>query len=222
MSSPRPEVRIGDRERDLVTSVLQDALAEGRLTLEELDVRLDATLKARTYADLDALVADLPVEPPSAALTASRPVARSRQPVPPGHAPEDRLVLDAGWSSVARSGRWDLPPFLQLNGAMGTVKLNCLQANPLAPLIDIQVSGGMGNITIVVPDTWAANTDRLTSSWGSAKVKVSPTPGPDAPLLVLHGSVGWGWLKIRYANGLDRRRLEKQGLRGSPRPPLTR
>ena len=222
MSSPRPEVRIGDRERDLVTSLLQDALAEGRITLEELDARLDATLEARTYADLDALVADLPVDPPSTALTASRSVARARQPVAPGQSPEDRLVLDAGWSSVARSGRWDLPPFLQLNGAMGTVKLNCLQANPLAPLVDIQVNGGMGTITLVIPDSWAANTDRLTSSWGMARVKVSATPGRDAPLLVLHGSVGWGWLKVRYANGFERRRLEKQALRGSARPPLTR
>lgn len=37
MSQPRPELRIGDRERDLAASVLQDAVAEGRITLDELD-----------------------------------------------------------------------------------------------------------------------------------------------------------------------------------------
>ena len=31
--------------------MLQDALAEGRITLEELDGRLDEALQARTYVD---------------------------------------------------------------------------------------------------------------------------------------------------------------------------
>ena len=73
MSQPGPELRIGDRERDLVTTALQVALAEGRITLDELDTRLDAVLRARTFADLDPLVADLPIQPPSAA--AARPAA---------------------------------------------------------------------------------------------------------------------------------------------------
>ena len=222
MSSPRPELRIGDRERDLVASVLQDALAEGRITLDELDARLDGALRARTYADLDALVADLPVEPPSTALVGARPGVEPRLVVAPGTSSGDRLVLDAGWSSVTRSGRWDVPPFLQLNGAIGTIKLDCLQATPLAPAIDVYVNGGMGTITIVLPDSWAANTDRLTSSWGMSSVKVSAKPGPGGALLMLRGTVGWGWLTVRYANRLDRRKLEKQGLAGPDRPELTR
>jgi hypothetical protein len=212
MSSPRPELRIGDRERDLVASVLQDALAEGRITLDELDARLDATLRARTYGDLDALVADLPVEPPSTALTGARPGVETRLAVAPGTSRGDRLVLDAGWSSVTRSGRWDLPPFLQLNGALGSIKLDCQQATPLAPTIDVHINGGMGHITIVLPETWGANTDRLTHAWGMASLKVSAKPAAGSPLLVLHGSVGWGWLTLRYANRFDRRKLEKRSL----------
>jgi hypothetical protein len=212
MSQPRPELRIGDRERDLVASVLQDALAEGRITLDELDARLDAVLQARTFADLDPLVADLPVEPPSTALAPPRRGVESRLAVASGTSPDNRLVLDAGWSSVARSGRWDLPPFLLVNGAMSTVKLDCLQATPCADLIDIQVVPSMGIITIVMPESWAANTDRLTSSWGAAKIKVSAKPAAGAPLLVLHGSVGWGRLTVRYSNRLDRRKLTKAGI----------
>ena len=140
----------------------------------------------------------------------------------PGTSPDDPLVLDAGWSSATRSGRWDVPPFLLLNGALGTVKLDCLEATPLAPVVDVEISGGMGHITIVLPDDWAANADRVTNAWGMSSVKVGSRPGAGAPLLLLHGSVGWGWLTVRHANRFDRRRVEKRALGRDERPGLTR
>lgn len=221
MSEPRPQLRVGDRERDLVASVLQDALAEGRITLEELDQRLDAVLRARTFAELDPLVADLPVEPPSSALTRPRAGVESRLVVSPGISPHDPLVLDAGWSSVTRSGRWQIPPFLMVNGAIGTVKLDCLEATALAEVIDIEVVGGAGTITIVLPESWGANTDRLISSWGMARHKASTTPAPGAPLLLLHGSTGWGSLTIRNASRFDRRRMEKHRGQLPRRPEIS-
>ncbi|MEU6428329.1 DUF1707 domain-containing protein [Microbispora sp. NPDC046973] len=53
-------LRIGDRERDEVTRLLHDAFAQGRITREELDERLDATLSARRAEDLRRVTADLP------------------------------------------------------------------------------------------------------------------------------------------------------------------
>jgi len=50
-----------DRER--TTDVLKAAYTEGRLTKDEFDERTARVLAARTYADLHALVADLPVGP---------------------------------------------------------------------------------------------------------------------------------------------------------------
>lgn len=218
MSQQRPEVRVGDRERDLVVSVLQDALAEGRITVDELDERVEAALAARTFSDLDPLVADLPIEPPSAALTRFRPGVESRVQRAPGTAATDRLVLDAGWSSVTRTGRWEIPPYLLLNGSAGTVKLDCLLATPLAAVTDIEIVGGMGSIGIVVPESWGVNLDQLARSWGWARTKVSAEPAPGAPLLVLRGSLDWAWLTVRHANRLDLRKLEKAGIT-LPRPP---
>jgi hypothetical protein len=62
---PRPiqqdrSLRVSDRERDEVTTQLRDHAAEGRLTPEELDERVERALAARTGADLDAVLADLP------------------------------------------------------------------------------------------------------------------------------------------------------------------
>lgn len=50
-----------DRERTI--DVLKAAFGEGRLTKEEFDSRSGRVLAARTYADLAALVADLPSGP---------------------------------------------------------------------------------------------------------------------------------------------------------------
>src|SRR5438128_9801668 len=66
--------RASDRERDAVVQRVQDAFAEGRLNDDEFDERSRAALTARTHADLDALLADLP-----AATTATGPA-----PVLPG------------------------------------------------------------------------------------------------------------------------------------------
>jgi hypothetical protein len=197
-------IRIGDRERDAVATVLQKAAADGRLTMEELDDRLDAALRARTYADLDPLVADLSVELPSHALTAGRPV---KGPPSPGESREDPLRLDGGVSSEKRQGVWTVPPFIVINQGFGSVKLNFLEAVPKAQLIDVQVVGGAGSITLVVPDGWGVDAERVSKAWGTKTVKVPQQPAPGKPLLVLHGSLGVGRLKVRPPTRFQRRRL---------------
>ncbi|WP_084517973.1 DUF1707 SHOCT-like domain-containing protein [Microtetraspora niveoalba] len=58
--APRDGLRVGDRERDEVTRAVHDAFVQGRITREELDERLDATLAAKTEGDLRRVTADLP------------------------------------------------------------------------------------------------------------------------------------------------------------------
>ena len=50
-----------DRERTM--DVLKAAFGEGRITKEEFDLRASRTMSARTYAQLGAVVADLPSGP---------------------------------------------------------------------------------------------------------------------------------------------------------------
>jgi len=57
----RDQVRAGDADRDRVAGILGAAYSDGRLSKDEYDARLDAALSARTYADLDQVVIDLPV-----------------------------------------------------------------------------------------------------------------------------------------------------------------
>jgi hypothetical protein len=71
-----PALRASDAERERTATLLREHTAAGRLTPEELDERLDAAYAARTVAELDALVHDLPAEPRTGA-PASRPARSS-------------------------------------------------------------------------------------------------------------------------------------------------
>jgi hypothetical protein len=202
---PASNIRVGHRERDAVTAVLQEAAADGRLSMAELEERLEAALRARTYADLDPLVADLSVELPSRTLSGGHPQVKG--PPAAGYSPEDPLRLDGGMSSEKRRGVWTVPPFIRINQGVGSVKLNCLEATPAAQLIEIEVIGGAGSVVLVLPDGWAVDTDRLAKAWGSKSVKVPREPAPGKPLLVIYGSLGMGSFKVRPANWFDRRQI---------------
>jgi Domain of unknown function (DUF1707) len=52
--------RTSDADRDRVAELLRDHFAAGRLSREELDERLTATLSAKTVGDLRRVLADLP------------------------------------------------------------------------------------------------------------------------------------------------------------------
>lgn len=56
-------LRASDADRDAVADRLRRAAIEGRLDPDELDERLDTALRAKTYGELDRLVADLPGMP---------------------------------------------------------------------------------------------------------------------------------------------------------------
>jgi hypothetical protein len=79
----RATLRASDADRDQIAERLRKATAEGRLVAEELEERLEATFNARTYGELDAVVADLP----------SAPVRRRERPQPPVLNPVHLIAL---------------------------------------------------------------------------------------------------------------------------------
>jgi len=73
------EIRVGDAEREAVASQLRDHYADGRLTLDELNQRLDQVFAAKTRADLNTVTRDLPVAPqPATGGRALQAVPRQR------------------------------------------------------------------------------------------------------------------------------------------------
>jgi DNA-binding transcriptional ArsR family regulator len=58
--APAPGIRVGDADREAAAAALAEHFAQGRLTLDELSERLDATLTATTHGDLSEAARDLP------------------------------------------------------------------------------------------------------------------------------------------------------------------
>jgi Domain of unknown function (DUF1707) len=77
------QLRAAHADREQVIEALKVAFVYGRLTRDELDVRVSRALTARTRADLAALAADIPAVPsaPAAAGLARAPVPARRWPL---------------------------------------------------------------------------------------------------------------------------------------------
>jgi Domain of unknown function (DUF1707) len=131
--------RASDRERDAVVQRVQDAFAEGRLDDTEFDVRTRAALTARTHADLDVLLADLPAQ------TATPAAA----PAVPGRGP-GRFAI-ALKSSVRRAGRWRVPERYTTVIYKGGGWLDLRAAELSGPVTTFVAVAYKSRVTILVP-----------------------------------------------------------------------
>jgi len=75
---PSPVLRAGDADREAAGEALRRHHADGRIDTDELQDRISRCYGARTVAELDALLADLPSDPPPA----TRSWSYGRWPVP--------------------------------------------------------------------------------------------------------------------------------------------
>jgi hypothetical protein len=105
--SPDASVRASDAEREHHADQLREHAAAGRLTLEELDERLDRVYAARTHGELAPIVADLPAPVHAPARPATR--ARRGDLVP---FVAVNLVLIAIWAATGGGYFWPIWPLL--------------------------------------------------------------------------------------------------------------
>src|SRR5215217_2609423 len=100
---PDPALRASDAEREHHAGLLRGHAAQGRLTVDELEERLDRVYAASTRGELATVVADLPAsEPPR------RP--RRRPPVRPELVPflAVNLLLIAVWAATGAGYFWPI------------------------------------------------------------------------------------------------------------------
>lgn len=128
----RGRLRASHADREHVIVMLKIAFVQGRLTKDELDVRLGQTFAARTYADLATLTADIPAglaeaqsprEPArSSAWNAAKFAAFAA--IGPG------LVALAAAAGNEQLGRWLMPfafVFMMTSIVAGAVMLDAWQ-----------------------------------------------------------------------------------------------
>ncbi len=91
----RPDLRIGDAEREAAAAELREHYAQGRLSLAEFNQRIDAVFGAVTRADLSRVTSDLPHVMPRPALLPAGTRQQSWQDAGPGSGSSRRLRLPA-------------------------------------------------------------------------------------------------------------------------------
>lgn len=139
-------LRISDDERHQVAEILREAAGEGRIDLDELDQRLEATYAARTYADLVPITFDLPAHRPDAHPAPPVPPARP-SPVVVGPDHESHVAIMSG---LNRRGAWVVPRRMSVFAMMGGADLDLREASFAAQEVVITVNAFMGGAQITV------------------------------------------------------------------------
>ncbi len=176
--------RASDRERDAVVQRVQDAFAEGRIDDAEFDERTRAALTARTHADLDVLLADLPAETAAAGT------------VPAVAGPGPGRFAIALKSSVRRAGRWRVPERYTTVVYKGGGWLDLRAAELSGPVTTFVTVAYKSRVTILVPP----NVRVEMTGFGVTQGQDDEDPGyrlpADAPVIHVRGIAYKGTVEI--------------------------
>jgi hypothetical protein len=198
---PAEGVRASDAERDATVERLSQATGEGRLTLEEFSDRMEVATTARTRAELDQLVTDLP------ASGSAGTVSVGAQAGPSWHiSPIGGLNIFGPW----RMGRHVIVATL-----IGGARLDLSQAELAAPEVTLTKVSLVGGVSVRVPSGIRVEASGL-SLLGGTRVEGAPDPGPGAPTIHIRAFSVIGGTRIRR-DGPGRRSAAERLDRGTDR-----
>ena len=184
-SVPAPDMRASDADRDRVIDILRAATADGRLTADEFNERMEAALASRTFRELAPLTADL----------ATASARRAPEPEPA----EDVIRIDQRGGSVQRTGRWVVPLRMELRPSWCDVTIDFTDAviRHDTLLVDMRMRGG--SLILVVGPGIVVDANSLVTRY--TDVVIHPTTEPDTPVRLrihLAGRMRYGYIEARY------------------------
>ncbi|BCI55301.1 hypothetical protein NIIDNTM18_45790 [Mycolicibacterium litorale] len=183
-------LRISDADRAEARRLLERAVGEGMLTLDEFTERVDIVLAARTRGDLAAVLGDLPLD-------AQKTTALE---------PTEPMVLRGRMTSLTRRGRWVAPPRILLDSRMCDTTLDFRSAVLQSPVVSIHVDDYCSSTEIILPDDATANLDAVRATAGSVTVSVDTSPPSQRLHVVVDGRVRMGSVTVRHPFGAALRR----------------
>src|SRR5437868_3542350 len=145
--SGTPKMRASDADREQAAHVLREAAGDGRLTLEELDERLDAVYAAKTYAELSPITRDLPV--PGTSTPPAPPSGVDFRPVEGAPSWRGGIGIMSGFQ---RSGVWNVPRRFAAFTFWGGGRIDLREARFAEGEVTIRALAVMGGVEIIVPD----------------------------------------------------------------------
>lgn len=161
----QPGVRASDAEREETVSRLSVAAGEGRLTLEELGVRVSSAYSATTRAELEHVLVDLPV-----------PVSETGtvEPVEPRRKPKRHWIVSI-MGEHHRDGRWRMSPRTTVVTVMGESSIDLRGAVLDGRQAKISSYLMMGEMRLIVPRGVEVEVTGFVLM-GSRKVRVEDAP----------------------------------------------
>ncbi|MEV0411097.1 DUF1707 domain-containing protein [Streptomyces sp. NPDC050448] len=202
---PLPELRASDADRERVAERLRDAVAEGRIDMEEFEERLEAAYTSKTYAELEPLTRDLPAPggaPMAVAASAPGPAVTPADRSWPSRVGGDGLPAAASpavavMSSFQRKGNWTVPARLDAVAFWGGGELDLREANFAEREVVINCVAIMGGIQITVPPGVDVDV-RGFGFMGAFDQRDTPGPvAPGAPRVVVTGFAFWGGIEVK-------------------------
>lgn len=200
------DLRCSDVDRERVAEALRKAAADGRLTLAELEDRLEATFNARTYGDLQPITKDLPEgaypvpgQPrpiwgsDAARRRAGQPVARGEPELPAERS--ERIV--AVLSSQKRQAVWHSPRRIDATAVLGDVTLDFREAAVPDDEVVVNVGVVLGSVKLVVPSGADVRTEDVANLLGEVKHKVDGRGDGSGPVYRVRGFVLLGEVTVR-------------------------
>lgn len=210
---PEPfRLRASHADRERVAGVLNTAMAEGRITVPELEERLEAVYRAQLIGELEPITRDLPGHDQlwsgPAARTAGAPAEIAGGRI--GGRP-DGTVAVAVMSGVERRGDWVVPRQFTAVAVMGGVELDLTEARLAAAEVTITAVAIMGGIEITVPDDVDVTVSGVGIMGGFDRpARRSGSAGARPPLVRINGVALMGGVEIRRPGRRgDRVSLEK-------------
>lgn len=208
-AGPEPQnMRASDADRERVANVLREAAGDGRLTMDELDERLDAVYQAKTYAELEPITHDLPGAGAPAA-PAPAPAAPS-DPARFGGEPTSHGAV-AILGGFTRRGDWVVPKEFTAFMLMGGGEIDMREAKFAEREVSIHIFAIMGGCEIIVPED---ATVRVTGVgiMGAFDHTGSGTGSPGGPVITVNGVAFMGGVDVKRRPTLNpaRTRLEQR------------
>jgi hypothetical protein len=184
-------LRASDADRDTAAAVINNALAEGRLTAEEHSERLDAIYSAKTHAELVPLLDDLPGQ--RAAMTPA-PTTTSSELAPRGHV--RRILCIFGGTS--RKGAWHADPVIDMLAVFGGAELDFREAVLSGNEVVLRATAVFAGFEIIVPPEMRV-VDNGTAIMGGREIAGNSDEAarPDAPVLRIEGACIFGGIEVK-------------------------
>jgi hypothetical protein len=190
------DLRASDTDRERVADRLRTAAGHGRITMDELEERLDAAYAAKTYGELVPITADLPVE--DAHPEVGPPPPRSSALVLGEQQYHDRSTAIAIMSGANRGGRWIVPKRVRVFAFWGGSVIDLRDARFESGTTVVRAIAIMGGVQIIAPEDVNVRVNGVGIMGGFGESRSNAVAPEHAPVVLIKGLAFWGGVNVRH------------------------